>query len=241
MQNTQKGTLKTKLIILVLELYNLFAKHVLVQTVSGPTNIVTQNITTDNITTATTSKHCIDLVATDQPNIIIKNEVAPSLHSNCSHQINLVKLDLKSSPPPPYKRKVFHYARANGPSFRESLFNFDWADQLELLSNYPSDQVELLDSTILNVTNNFIPNNEKPLLRVILHGSQKPQKHFTTNTTENFRVMLKEALDLRKKKESISCATNTPIWSQKKKKITLVNLVLTPLIQEQLAKILDLP
>ena len=131
------------------------------QTVNEPTNIVTRNITTDNITTATTSKHCIDLVATDQPNIIIKNEVAPSLHSNCSHQINLVKLDLKSSPPPPYKRKVFHYARANGPSFRESLFNFDWADQLELLSNSPSDQVELLDSTILNVANNFIPNNEK--------------------------------------------------------------------------------
>ena len=142
-----------------IELYNLFAKHALVQTVNEPTNIVTRNITTDNITTATTSKHCIDLVATDQPNIIIKNEVAPSLHSNCSHQINLVKLDLKSSLPSPYKRKVFHYARANGPSFRESLFNFDWADQLELLSNSPSDQVELLDSTILNVANNFIPNN----------------------------------------------------------------------------------
>jgi len=114
---------------------------------------------TDNITTATTSKHCIDLVATDQPNIIIKNEVAPSLHSNCSHQINFVKLDLKSSPSPPYKRNIFPYARANGLSFRESLFNFDWANQLELLS--PSDQVELLDSTISNVAKNSIPNNEK--------------------------------------------------------------------------------
>ena len=87
--------------------------------------------------------------------------VLNSFSTNCSHQINLVKLDLKCPPPPPYKRLVYHYARANAPGFKNSLAQFNWADQLNFLSEDPMKQVELLDTTLLNVADNYIPHNEK--------------------------------------------------------------------------------
>ena len=71
------------------KIHELFAYHSLTQTVNKPTNITSR------------TKHCIDLVATDQPNLILNNDISPSLHTNCAHQINLVKLNLKCPPPSP--------------------------------------------------------------------------------------------------------------------------------------------
>ena len=130
-------------------MHELFANHGLVQTVKEPTNITSR------------TKHCIDLVATNQPNLILRNVIAPSLHTTCSHQINLVKLNLKCPPPPPYTRIVYHYARANTENFKNSLTQFDWTNQLSLLKDDPFQQVDLFNQTLLNVANNFIPNNEK--------------------------------------------------------------------------------
>ena len=101
----------------------MFAHHTLTQTVNQPTNITSR------------TKHCIDLVATDQPNLILKNEVFPSLHTTCSHQLNLIKLDLKCPPPPPYILTVYHYARANVSSLKTSLTQFDWAHHLNSLDD----------------------------------------------------------------------------------------------------------
>ena len=125
----------------------MFAHHTLIQTVDQPTNITSQ------------TKHCINLVATDQPNLISKN-VFPSLHTTCSHQLNLIKLDLKCPPPPPYIRTVYHYARANVSSLKTSLTQFDWAHHLNSFDD-PLKQVEFFYLTLLNVANNFIPHNEK--------------------------------------------------------------------------------
>ena len=130
------------------EIHKLFANHNLTQTVNKPTNITSR------------TKHCIDLVATDQPNLILSNDIFPSLHTNCSHQINLVKLNLKCPPAPPYKRLVYHYARANATCFRDSLTQIDWPEQLGLFDD-PQEQVTFLDQTLLNVAKNFIPNEEK--------------------------------------------------------------------------------
>ena len=130
----------------------IFEKHSLYQTVNQPTYITSNSHT------------CIDLVATDQPNIIIKNDIAPSLHPTCHHQINFVKLDLKCPLPPPFKRLVWHYARANVNSLRESIRKFDWATSLDLLSSSPDDQVDLFDNTIMNIAKNFIPNSEKTFI-----------------------------------------------------------------------------
>ena len=132
-----------------LAISDIFSANALSQIVDQPTNITA------------TSHHCIDLVATDQPNIIIQNEIAPSLDPNCHHQINLVKLNLKCQPPPPYKRLVYHYARANVTALRESCRQFDWTNALLAHSDSIDEQVELFDNTVLNIASNFIPNNEK--------------------------------------------------------------------------------
>ena len=41
-----------------------------------------------------TGKTCIDLVATDQPNFIMECDIHPSLHTNCHHNVNFVKLNV---------------------------------------------------------------------------------------------------------------------------------------------------
>ena len=46
-------------------IHDIFAKHALTQTVDQPTNITSR------------TQHCIDLVATDQPNMIIKMKLSP--------------------------------------------------------------------------------------------------------------------------------------------------------------------
>ena len=42
------------------------------------------------------SKSCIDLVLTDQPNLVINCEIILSLHTNCHHQINHITLNIRS-------------------------------------------------------------------------------------------------------------------------------------------------
>ena len=60
----------------------------LTQLVDQPTYIVNNTHT------------CVDLFATDQPGLVLSNEVHPSLHPNCHHQINYTKLSFELSTSP---------------------------------------------------------------------------------------------------------------------------------------------
>ena len=60
---------------------------------------------------------CIDLIFTDQPNIVMESGTRASLDVKCHHQLN---------PPPPRDRKVWHYDRANVRLLRRSIDNFNW-------------------------------------------------------------------------------------------------------------------
>ena len=50
------------------------------------------------------SSSCIDLIFTDQPNLIVDSGVHSSLRSNCHHQIKHCKLNFNIEYTPPYKR-----------------------------------------------------------------------------------------------------------------------------------------
>ena len=54
------------------------------QLISEPTHIL-QNLSP-----------CIDLIFTDQPNLVINSRIKPSLHENCDHQITYVKFNLQT-------------------------------------------------------------------------------------------------------------------------------------------------
>ena len=46
---------------------------------------------------------CIDLIHTNQPNLVINSGAHPSLHQNCHHQIIFAQISLKVYYSPPYK------------------------------------------------------------------------------------------------------------------------------------------
>ena len=68
--------------------------HGLHQLISQPTHLLP------------TSSTCIDLIFTDQPNLVVNSGTHPSFHKNCHHQITFCRLNLKIEYPPPYERLV---------------------------------------------------------------------------------------------------------------------------------------
>ena len=110
-----------------LTMQNIFDDHSLSQLVKQPRYI------------ANKSNTCIDLVCTDQPNLILNNEIHPSLHSTCHHQVNYIRMNLKCPPPPPYKRFVWHYDRANEKNLCDAVTGYNW----QLLNSFDSPMIKL--------------------------------------------------------------------------------------------------
>ena len=127
---------------------------------------------------------CIDIILTDQPNLVMNSGVRSSLDPTVKHQITFCKLNFKIPPPPKYKRKIWHYNRAQSEQIKKSIFEFPWSEQLRKVSSKSQSQVAprllpgcsqvaLLNETILNITSNFIPSTEKPFAPLTLPGSTK--------------------------------------------------------------------
>ena len=66
------------------------------------------------------SASCIDLIFTNQPNIM-DSGVHSSLHEKCYHQIIYSKLNLKIEYPPPHIRKSCDYNRSETDSINRSI------------------------------------------------------------------------------------------------------------------------
>ena len=127
-----------------IEINALTSSYGLTQIISEPTHIL-QN-----------SASCIDLIFTNQPNMVTKSGVYPSLHSNCHHQITYANIDFNIYFPPPYERQVWHYSRADIENIRLSIDNINW---IMTFNNLNVDkQVELFNEYLMNIFNNFIPN-----------------------------------------------------------------------------------
>ena len=100
---------------------------------------------------------CIDLIITDQPNLLLDYGTRASLDPKCHHQIIHGKINFKIPPPPPIERKMWHYDKANTDAIRRSMTNFPWAEQLRL-NNDVNWQVKIFHETFMNIMSNFIPN-----------------------------------------------------------------------------------
>ena len=106
------------------------------------------------------SKSCIDLIFSDQPNLIVESGVHPSLHDQCHHQIVYGKLSVSNIALCPYTRKIWYYDKADSEAIRKSIKMFAWNEHLEN-KICPNDQVKLLNEVLLNIYSNFIPNKIK--------------------------------------------------------------------------------
>ena len=99
------------------------------QVITEPTNILES------------SASCIDLIFTNQPNIVMDCGVHLSLHEKCHHQIIYSKLNLRIEYPPPYIRKIWDYNRSEIDSINRSIEIFDWS--YLFLDKKVHEQVEL--------------------------------------------------------------------------------------------------
>ena len=126
---------------------SIFADNNLEQIVNQPTYVMNNQST------------LIDLVATDQPNLVLQNEVLPSPDPLCHHRVNLVRMNLKCTVPDPTTRYVFHYPRADEESLQRSLYQFDWHTFLE--GKHPDEKLDLVSESIMNAAKNYIPGENK--------------------------------------------------------------------------------
>ena len=118
--------------------------HGLEQLISEPTHILSD------------SSSCIDLIFTNQPNLVVDSGTHPSLHPNCHHQIIHCKINLQVEYPPHYQRHVWNYAKANKDAILSALQNVDW--HRFFAKKTVHQQVNLLNDIILNVFTNFVHN-----------------------------------------------------------------------------------
>ena len=131
------------------EIEDLFTSLNLTQIISEPTNFEPGK-----------KPSCIDLIVTDQPNLILDSGTRASLDSNCHHQIIYGKVNFRIPPPPPCERKIWHYHRANTAAIQRSMNNFPWPEYLNLNPDI-NWQVKTFIDTFLNIMSNFIPNEVK--------------------------------------------------------------------------------
>ena len=85
----------------------------LYQLIEEPTNIKNEGCS------------CIDLIITDQPNMLVDYGVHPSLNEHCQHQIIHGKFNISLPSPPPYKRTVWDYPKADVQMIIESINKVD--------------------------------------------------------------------------------------------------------------------
>ena len=128
----------------VTQVDSLTTSYSLSQVISDPTHILPN------------SSSCIDLIFTNQPNLVTEDGVYPSLHPKCHHQIVFAKLNLNVEYPPLYERLIWDDKNADIPSFNRAIEVFDWGNSVKVKIVHK--QVQFFNKTILNIFYNYIPN-----------------------------------------------------------------------------------
>ena len=131
------------------EIEHLLSSLGLFQVISEPTNFEPNK-----------NPSCIDLLITDQPNLILDSGTRASLDPYCHHQIIYRKVNFRIPPPPPLDRKIWHFNKANLVAIKRSMTNFPWIEQL-ILNSDTNWQVKTFTEISLNIMSNYIPNEIK--------------------------------------------------------------------------------
>ena len=123
---------------------SLTTSYSLSQIISDPTHILPN------------SSSCIDLIFTNQPNMVTESGIHPSSHPKCYHQIIFAKLDLRVEYPRLYQCLIWDYKNADIPLLNRAINIFDWRNSFE--GKNVHEQVYVFNKIILNIFHNYIPN-----------------------------------------------------------------------------------
>ena len=164
---------------------NMFSELNLTQLISEPTHFFRDDC----------NPSCIDLILTDQPNIVLDSGVRPSLDPTVKHQITFCKINFKIPPLPKFTRKIWHFDRARKDLIHRAISGLPWEFRLGHYTN-PTDQVNFLNQSILNIMSNFVPNEIKtvrplepewlnPDIKKLLRNQNKIYKKYKKNGFKN--------------------------------------------------------
>ena len=158
---------------------------------------------------------CIDLIVTDQPNIVLDSGGHPSLYQTVKHQILFCKIHFKIPPMPKYTRQIWHFNRAKEDLIVRAISTFPWETNLRRYHD-PNQQVNILNQTILNIMSNFIPNEVKTFcsrepewlnsdIKNLLRKQNKVFKRFKRNGYKTMTRLLWIVLKMSIKKRNQNC------------------------------------
>ena len=102
---------------------------------------------------------CIDHIFTNQRNTIIDSGVIPSPDPCCKHSIVYGKVNMSVPTPPPYKRTIWEFKKANISGICASLSAIDWAEFF--LEKSPHEMVDLFQKKLLEIMKFYVPNSIK--------------------------------------------------------------------------------
>ena len=133
------------------ELEELFTSIGLFQLISEPTNFEPHK-----------NPSCIDLIITDQRNLILDCGTRPSLDPYCHHQMIYGKINFRIPPPPPFERRIWHFNRANSAAIKRSMTSFPWLQHFSVNSD-TNWQVKTFTDIFLTIMSTSIPNEIKKI------------------------------------------------------------------------------
>ena len=102
------------------------------------------------------SAACLDLIFTNQPQLLMESGVHISLSSMRHHEIVFAKPNLKVKYPPFCERVFWNYSKADRSSINRAINAIDWEDVFA--NKTVESQVPELNDQFLNIYSNYIPN-----------------------------------------------------------------------------------
>ena len=196
-----------------MEIENLFTSLGLSQIISEPNNFE-----------ANKNPSCIDLIATDQPNLILDCGTRTSLDTHCHHQILYCRVNFKIPPAPPFERKIWHYNRANTAAIKRSMKNFHGVNILTPTFT----EIFLMSNLVPNETKKFVPRDPpwitKPL-KTMLNSKNRLFKNYEKHRYKEedkvrfqvFRIECQKAVESAKLSylTNMGNKVNNPVTSPK--------------------------